>query len=68
MRREMLSNISNEDVQREGFPDWTWLDFVHFFCEHMKCNPGAQVTRIEFRYLPGERQPTVTVEVPGVSS
>lgn len=55
VRREMLMNISTKDVQREGFPPGaTWLDFVHFFCEHMKCSPSEEVTRIEWRYLDGE--------------
>jgi hypothetical protein len=54
VRREILMTISTKDVQREGFPPGTtWLDFVHFFCEHMKCDPNVEVTRIEWRYLDG---------------
>lgn len=53
VRREPLSRITDEDVAREGFPDWRWPDFVNFFCEHMKCTPDTEVTRIEWRYLDG---------------
>ena len=53
VRREPLSNITDEDVEREGFDieEWQASDFVEFFCEHMKCRPDTEVTRIEWRYL-----------------
>lgn len=51
VRRERLWDITQEDVEREGFPAWSPLDFVEFFCEHMKTYPKVQVTRIEWRYL-----------------
>jgi hypothetical protein len=57
VRRETLMSVPIADVVREGFPaSMTWLDFVHFFCEHMKCSPNTEVTRIEWRYLDGEPQ------------
>jgi hypothetical protein len=53
VRREVLREITAEDVAREGFSsnDRSW--FVYFFCWHMRCKPGSTVTRIEWRYLDG---------------
>jgi hypothetical protein len=53
VRREPLWNITDEDVEREGFDldEWVPSDFVEFFCEHMNCKPDTEVTRIEWRYL-----------------
>jgi hypothetical protein len=57
VRRELLADITSEDVAREGFPDWGPLLFITFFCEHMRVVREAEVTRIEWRYrdqsLPG---------------
>ena len=50
-RRERLTEVTDEDVVREGFPDMDVGDFVAFFCEHMGCEPDEFVTRIEWRYL-----------------
>jgi hypothetical protein len=54
VRRERLSAITDDDVEREGFDinEWVASDFVEFFCEHMNCMPDTEVTRIEWRYLP----------------
>jgi hypothetical protein len=54
VRRERLSAITDDDVERQGFDinEWVASDFVEFFCEHMNCMPDTQVTRIEWRYLP----------------
>lgn len=35
--------------------------FVAFFCEHMRCEPATEVTRVEWEYLP---RPTIW---PGLS-
>jgi len=51
VRRERLCDITPADVAREGFPRWTVLDFVTFFCKHMGCGPDTWVTRIEWTYL-----------------
>jgi hypothetical protein len=53
VRRERLSAITDDDVEREGFDldEWQASEFVEFFCEHMKCKPDIEVTRIEWRYL-----------------
>lgn len=53
VRRERLNQIRNPDVEREGFRGMWWHQFVSMFCQNMKCQPIDQVTRIEFRYLPG---------------
>jgi hypothetical protein len=46
-----LDWISPDDVAREGFPDWTPLQFVQFFTDHMGGDPRQVVTRIAWRYL-----------------
>lgn len=59
VRREHLDAITDDDVAREGFDDPAWLAdpwgpaccFVAFFCQHMRCAAGTEVTRIEWRYL-----------------
>jgi hypothetical protein len=42
LRRERLSAITDDDVEREGFDidEWVASDFVEFFCEHMNCMYG----------------------------
>jgi hypothetical protein len=50
-RREPLCLISQVDVIREGFSGMTRSEFIEFFCDHMKCAPCADITRIEWRYL-----------------
>jgi hypothetical protein len=58
VRREPLWNITEEDVEREGFDrhEWVASDFVEFFCEHMNCTPDTEVTRIEWRYLDARKR------------
>lgn len=52
VRREPLCDITNDDVAREGFPEWSWTEFVQFFCEtHKGVAFGTEITRIEWRYL-----------------
>jgi hypothetical protein len=52
VRRELLEDMPLDDLAREGFPEWTAIrQFVEFFCEHMRCAPDVEVTRIEWRYL-----------------
>jgi hypothetical protein len=51
-RRERLDAITEEDVRREGFPDWSPAEFVAFFCQtHKGTTPGSEVTRIVWRYV-----------------
>lgn len=52
VRREPLDAITAADVAAEGFPHLTPGQFVAFFCgTHRGCQPGTDVTRIEWRYL-----------------
>lgn len=51
VRREPLHAITRADVAAEGFHGVTLPQFVDFFCEHMRCKPDTEVTRIEWRYL-----------------
>lgn len=51
VRREELQSITDADLVREGFAGWDALDWIHWFCEEMRCTPQTVVTRIEWRYL-----------------
>lgn len=51
VRRERLDAITPAEVLAEGFPELDPAGFVAMFCQAMKCQPGAEVTRIEWRYL-----------------
>jgi hypothetical protein len=51
VRREPLHAIDQADVVREGFGSMTPAGFIEFFCEHMKCTAGTEITRIEWRHL-----------------
>lgn len=42
--------ITDEDVEREGFPGKGWEWFIDLFCSNMHCHPTTEVTRIEFEY------------------
>lgn len=54
VRRERLSEITAEDVAREGYPSLTARTFVGMFMDAMKCSDATLVTRIEFEYVGGE--------------
>lgn len=51
LRTEALNDITQEDVIKEGFPDWTPDDFISFICDHYKVKPDVLVNRIEFEYI-----------------
>lgn len=38
------------EVELEGFPEKTPLQFVDMFCEHMGVGPDQEITRIEWKY------------------
>lgn len=56
VRREPLSAMASPitygqvEATREGFPHLLGHQFVEMFCEHMRCHPDTEVTRIEFAY------------------
>lgn len=53
VRREVLADITPEEVAAEGFPGMEPREFVRrFFVEAQGLDPQALVTRIEWRYLP----------------
>jgi len=62
VRREPLSdltidlsgNYGRDECEKEGFPGMEGREFVAMFCEHMKCQPSDEVTRIQFEYIPAE--------------
>lgn len=65
VRREPLCRITDDlnyglsETAKEGFPDGSPYhsprEFVKFFCaSHRPCEPGWNVTRIEFERLPDE--------------
>lgn len=51
--REPLSAILEEPegCAKEGFPRVRPEAFVAMFCEHNRCKPETEVTRIEYEYL-----------------
>ena len=51
VRREPLSQITYDDIRKEGFPGFSHSSFVEMFIRHMRCSPNTTVTRIEFEYL-----------------
>lgn len=53
VRLELLYHITPADVVKEGFakPNWLTKDFIALFCQHNRCTPDTEVTRIEFSYV-----------------
>jgi hypothetical protein len=50
--RERLSDITQEEVIKEGFTKMTPYNFVGMFCQsHKGCYPDKEITRIEFEYV-----------------
>ena len=50
-RPERLNEITAEDVEREGFPEFTPADFVRFLSQKTGCTADVIINRIEFRYV-----------------
>lgn len=50
-RLEPLNAITQEDVIREGFPNWTPQNFIDMLVKHYNVEPDAMVNRIEFEYM-----------------
>lgn len=48
-RPEPLHAITQSDVIREGFPDWTPEQFIKMLVDHYKVDPAKIVNRIEFK-------------------
>lgn len=49
---EELRNITEADLEREGFPEMSREQFIAMFCRsHKGCTPETIVSRIEFRPL-----------------
>lgn len=55
VRREVLHEITADDVRREGFPSYTPTDFIGMFREHMGANDWEAVARVEFRHVDVKR-------------
>lgn len=49
--RMRLDHISREEVEKEGFPDWSCLQFLEMFHQETGARFEDEVTRIEWRYL-----------------
>lgn len=45
-----LNHITQDDVVREGYPDWMPDDYIRHFCKTFKVEPTTIVNRIEFAY------------------
>ncbi len=46
--KEPLCEITQDECEREGFPELTPCEFVEMFCRLTQCNPEILVNRIEF--------------------
>ena len=61
VRRESLLKLRGiygiTEAGKEGFPQFTGVDFIKMFCRHMKVTPDTAVTRIEFEYLAQKVEP-----------
>lgn len=54
VRRELLSEITADEVALEGFPGMAPAEFVRrFFVDAQGMDQAAEVTRIEWKYLDG---------------
>jgi len=51
VRKEPLDQITADDCEREGFPEFLPSDFVKMLPSHYRCDASKHVNRIEFRYL-----------------
>jgi len=51
VRQERLYKITQEDVVKEGFSDYSRQDFIEMFMKNMKCAFNTLVNRIEFEYI-----------------
>lgn len=51
----LAEDYGDREAIAEGFPHLRGYQFVKMFCQHMACKDFDEVTRIEFRYLPGGR-------------
>lgn len=63
--REMLSDMDDEDVDREGFPHFTTDDFIDMFCKHMRCDSWTVVNRLAFLFVCDECDKIGGVRVDG---
>ncbi|WP_339862281.1 ASCH domain-containing protein [Paremcibacter congregatus] len=54
IRWEPLERITQDDVIKEGFPDWTPVQFIQMLVEHYGAEPSKLINRIEFEYVEGE--------------
>src|SRR5690606_15137578 len=52
------------EVAREGFPEMSPEEFVEMFCEHSRCEPSEEVTRIGFKYVDVELPPGPVPKAP----
>ena len=59
--RVHLFDITPQDVVDEGFPEWfdRPQEFVEMFCKAMRVKSTDEVTRIEFRKVPGTERVAV---------
>ncbi|OQX14584.1 MAG: hypothetical protein BWK73_09320 [Thiothrix lacustris] len=61
-RKEPLNAITQDDVIKEGFPDWTPEQFIAMLVEHYKVDPRKLVNRIEFEYVEGATKPAYVLD------
>lgn len=50
-RAQLRVQFTDHDAADEGFPDWTYDEFVAFYCDTFKVTPETVITYIRWRYL-----------------
>ena len=53
-RAQLRVQFTDHDAADEGFPDWSWPEFVAFYCDTFRVSSETTVTYIRWRYLDGE--------------
>lgn len=56
VRREPLMEVTQADVELEGFPWLPVQGFIEHFCDIAGCGPEEEVTRIAFRFVDEDQQ------------
>ena len=46
-----LDSITQDDVIKEGFPNWKPADFINLITKHYNVKSDSMINRIEFEYV-----------------
>ena len=54
IKKARLLHITQSDVVKEGFPDWTPAQFIQMLVDHYNITGAKILNRIEFEYVEGK--------------